>query len=95
MISIKNDEETLRAILGLTGNPGFERILWWFRSSFEKEMEGLDFSTTQGIYKTGAIQQLHQILKNIHDARAILDAISKAQQTTAGVDKILQDLKIK
>lgn len=78
MISIKNDEETLRAILLLTGNAAFDRILWWFRASFEKEMDAIEFSSeSQGAYRTGAIQQLHQILKNIHDARANLDTLKR------------------
>jgi len=81
MISLRNDEETLRAIIGIQGNPNFERFLWWLRQSFQMELDAMDFTSgDQGAYRAGAVQQLHQILKNIHDARANLDSFSRAQE---------------
>lgn len=92
MISIKNDEETLRAIIVLQTqnvNLAFERFLWWLRASFEKEMESIDFSTeAQGTYRTGAVQQLHQILKNIHDARANLDTLKRNREMAESIKNL-------
>lgn len=81
MISLRNDEETLRALIGLQGNQNFERFLWWLRQSFQMELDAMDFTNgDQGAYRAGAIQQLHQILKNLYDARANLDTFLRAQE---------------
>lgn len=95
MNSLTKDEDTLRAILHLKGNDAWERVIWWFQSSFKKEMEGIDFSEgNQGAFQTGAVRQLHAILTNIQYAKETLSAIQRmkteAPQLEADLEKILK-----
>ncbi len=74
---IRNDEETLKAIINIQGNPNWERILWWIRESYNREMSQL--GGPDNSFRSGMAAQLHDLLKNVHEARANMDAFTKAQ----------------
>lgn len=75
---IRADEETLRCILLLHGNQAWERVMWWFRESFSREMDSL--GGVDNDFRSGMVAQLHHFLKTVHEARPLLDATVKAKE---------------
>lgn len=71
------DEDTLRALVALQGNPNWERVLFWIRETYNQAMANLGENTT---FNAGRAAEIHDFLKNVHESRINLETLLKAKK---------------
>jgi hypothetical protein len=71
---IRPDEETLRALVGLGGDPRWEKVKAWFKKSLVSAEKALGDNT---IFNAGRVAEVADLNEKIETAKEVLDQVIK------------------
>jgi hypothetical protein len=69
---IRANEEILRSMIALQGNPHWEIVIAWMRESYSADMDALVENT---IFRSGMAAELYDLLRQVRDARINLEKL--------------------
>jgi len=69
---IRPDEETLRALVSLGGDPRWEKVRGWFKKSLVSAEKALGDNT---VFNAGRVAEVADLSEKIDTAKEVLDQI--------------------